>query len=323
MHRPPSAESDKLRAVADGADASTWRRGVRAAFVSGDIEGLKALARQEEALRQPPAVLLVLGDALRLGRQPEEATTLWRRALHRYPGDFWINFELGHVLCFDLGQPRVMIGIGYLRAAAAIRPDSPAAHNNLGNALRVAGDLEGATAELRQALALDPMLVFIHSNLGVALMIRGDHRGAIAEFREALALDGQDPDALNNLAWILATCADPRLRDPEKAVAMARRAVALRPTNRGDWNTLGAAYYRHGEWKEAVESLERSMAMNRGGDSSDWFFLAMACWQMGRREDARRWYRQAVAWMEKHAREDAELLRFRAEAAHLLGLPER
>ena len=65
------------------------------------------------------------------------------------------------------------------------------------------------------------------------------------------------------------------------------------------------------------------MAMNRGGDSSDWFFLAMACWQMGRREDARRWYRQAVAWMEKHAREDAELLRFRAEAAHLLRLPER
>jgi hypothetical protein len=65
------------------------------------------------------------------------------------------------------------------------------------------------------------------------------------------------------------------------------------------------------------------MAMNRGGDSSDWFFLAMACWQMGRREDACRWYRQAVAWMEKHAREDAELLRFRAEAAHLLRLPER
>ena len=54
------------------------------------------------------------------------------------------------------------------------------------------------------------------------------------------------------------------------------------------------------------------MDLNKGGDSNDWFFLAMASWQMGYREEARRWYQQAADWMEKHASQDAELLRFRA-----------
>jgi hypothetical protein len=46
----------------------------------------------------------------------------------------------------------------------------------------------------------------------------------------------------------------------------------------------------------------------------------MACWQLGERDEARIWYERAVQWMEKHAPKNDELLRFRAEAAELLGL---
>jgi serine/threonine-protein kinase len=317
------AEWAQLRAMADEADDSTWRRAIRAAFAVRDAKTLKAMAGQEEALMQPPEVLFVLGEELRLCDQQEEATTLWRRALHRYPGDFWLNFELGNVLCFKLPRPRLDEGIGYFRAASAIRPRSTAAHNNLGNALMARGDLDDAIAELGQALTLDPMFSLAHSNLGMALLAKRDHKGAIAEFRLALELDEKNPHALNNLAWILATCANPRLRDPRRAIDLAKRAVALLPENRGNWNTLGVAYYRHGNWEWAVEALEKSMALSKGGDSNDWFFLAMAAWQMGHREEARRWYQQAADWMEKHASKDADLLRFRAEAAHLLGLSAR
>lgn len=62
------------------------------------------------------------------------------------------------------------------------------------------------------------------------------------------------------------------------------------------------------------------MALRKGGDSCDWFFLAMAHWKMGQKEEARTSNDQAVQWMENHRPNDEELRRFRAEAAELLGI---
>ena len=68
---------------------------------------------------------------------------------------------------------------------------------------------------------------------------------------------------------------------------------------------------------EAIESLDRSMKGRKGGDSNDWFFLAMAEWRLGNKETARDWFRKAVEWMEKHGPQNKELARFRAEAEEL------
>ena len=57
--------------------------------------------------------------------------------------------------------------------------------------------------------------------------------------------------------------------------------------------------------------------------SSNGFFLAMAHWRRGEKAQARKWYSPSLIWMEKHAPKNEELLRFRAEAASLLGLPEK
>src|SRR5205823_3087568 len=99
------------------------------------------------------------------------------------------------------------------------------------------------------------------------------------------------------------------------------KAVELSPRDGAIWNTLGVAQYRAGDWKAAITSLEKSMSLRNGGDSADWFFLAMAHRQLGDQPQARRWYDKAVAGMEKHQPNDDELRRFRAEAAERLGLP--
>ena len=83
------------------------------------------------------------------------------------------------------------------------------------------------------------------------------------------------------------------------------------------------AHYRAGDWKAAIEALTKSMELRNGGDSNDWFFLAMAHWQLGDKTQARSWYDKAVPWMEKNQPKDEELLRFRAEAAALLGVKEK
>ncbi len=65
-------------------------------------------------------------------------------------------------------------------------------------------------------------------------------------------------------------------------------------------------------------ALEKSMELGKGGISFDWFFLAMAHWQLGKKDEARQWYDKAVPWMEKNNPKNEELRRFRAEAAALL-----
>jgi tetratricopeptide (TPR) repeat protein len=89
------------------------------------------------------------------------------------------------------------------------------------------------------------------------------------------------------------------------------------------WNTLGVAHYRTGDWQAAIAALDKSMALGRGGDSIDWFFLAMAHWRLGNKDEARQRYVRAVQWMEKNAPGNEELIRFRAEAAELLGVNEK
>src|SRR5262249_21424523 len=150
-----------------------------------------------------------------------------------------------------------------------------------------------------------------------------DVPGAIAAYKSAIALAPPHAQPHNGLAWILATCADARLRDPRLAVALAKRAVQLAPRNPNYSNTLGAAHYRAGEWKDAIAALEKSVELRKGGDGFDWFFLAMAHWRLGEEGKARAWYDRAVRWMDENQRANEELRRFRAEAAGLLGVRGR
>jgi Flp pilus assembly protein TadD len=118
----------------------------------------------------------------------------------------------------------------------------------------------------------------------------------------------------------LATCSDPKFRDPRRAVKAAKKALESAP-KRGDyWKTLAWAQYRAGDWKAAVAAMEKVKELGSPGDSIEWFLLAMAHWQLGNKDKARQWYDKAVACMERNKPKDGELRRFRAEAAELLGV---
>ena len=113
------------------------------------------------------------------------------------------------------------------------------------------------------------------------------------------------------------------VRDGGRAVELAKKAVERAPKQGAYRNTLGAAHYRAAAWTEAVPELEKSMELRKGGDSNDWFFLAMAHWKLGQKEKAREWYNRAIEWMDKNQPKNEELRRFRTEAAELLGLNEK
>ena len=166
-------------------------------------------------------------------------------------------------------------------------------------------------------------------SIGNAQAADGRPVDAEKSFLQAIAVDPKNAVAHNNLSWLLATGVDPRFRDGKRAVELGKKAVELEPKQGMWWNTLGAAHYRAGNWKESIAALEKSMELRAGGDSFDWFFLAMAHGKLGHKDEGHKWYDKAVEWMEKNkeqlekvAEHREELQRFRAEARDVLGLKD-
>ncbi|MDJ0864597.1 MAG: tetratricopeptide repeat protein [Myxococcota bacterium] len=214
-----------------------------------------------EALRLRPRMAqahALLGDVLLRQERTQEAMQHYRVALRLDPALHRSQAALGNAL---LSEGRLDEAIAHYRAAAEARPGAAGPRANLGLALFRAGRSEEALAALREARRLDPELAQAHGYLGLVRLERGERAEALADFEAALALDGSQlvfrvaragllldagrereaasdyravvaaaPDhveALNNLAWLLATASDPALRDPAEAVRLAERAVAL------------------------------------------------------------------------------------------------
>jgi tetratricopeptide (TPR) repeat protein len=211
--------------------------------------------------------------------------------------------------------------------------------SELGNSLVSAGKPKEAAEAFRRSVDIWLALMkdypsvpesraqcaYNYLQLGKSLSAAGQDTQADVAFQKALERAPQDASLHNNLAWRLVTSADAKLRDPDGVVKMAKRAVELAPNEGYYWNTLGVAQYRAGKWQAAIDALGKSMELRAGGDAADWFFLAMAHWQLGHQDDARRWYGQAVEWMEKNKERldtkqpmNRELRRFRTEADKLL-----
>jgi uncharacterized protein HemY len=126
---------------------------------------------------------------------------------------------------------------------------------------------------------------------------------------------------------------DPALRDPARALALARRAVELKPAEPSHWSTLGQALCRNHRWQEGLDALRKAMEMTGGGEASEWFHVAIALRKLDRAEEARAFYEKGARSMEEapagadaafgaRIRDDAMLERLRREAAAALGLED-
>src|SRR5262249_7105699 len=76
----------------------------------------------------------------------------------------------------------------------------------------------------------------------------------------------QDAAGLAEIALFLATCCDPQFRDPRRAVELAKRAEALAPRETRYWYILGVAHYAAGNWRDAIQAIEKS-GQSPAGDS--------------------------------------------------------
>jgi tetratricopeptide (TPR) repeat protein len=182
--------------------------------------------------------------------------------------------------------------------------------------------LDEAVTAYQEAIRLQP--AYGHHAFGCFLHdVHRDYAGAIASFKMAIELDPNDASACENLALLLATCSDTKLRDLSLAVAVAKKAVKLAPRNQDYLASLGLVHYRAGEWRPAIAALEKSLELHQRDNSFDCFILAMAHWQLGEKDKAREFFGRAVESMDKNEPNSARLRPFRAEAGKLLELKEQ
>lgn len=99
----------------------------------------------------------------------------------------------------------------------------------------------------------------LHLTLGILEMEAGRERRALTHLGAAVRLAPDDPEALNSLAWLLATAKDPDLRHPRQAVALALAAVQRAPRPH-IWDTLAEAYFRNGQPHKALAAARAALA---------------------------------------------------------------
>ncbi|MBW1941067.1 MAG: tetratricopeptide repeat protein, partial [Deltaproteobacteria bacterium] len=84
------------------------------------------------------------------------------------------------------------------------------------------------------------------------------YEAAIQSYEKSIRLDPENPRILNNLAWIYATCESKKIRDPKRAVLLAKRALELEESPH-ILDTLAESYYAVGNHNKAMETGKRAL----------------------------------------------------------------
>ncbi|HSU56029.1 MAG TPA: tetratricopeptide repeat protein [Candidatus Dormibacteraeota bacterium] len=159
--------------------------------------------------------------------------------------------------------------IGHWLIALGLDPADAAAHGKLGLLFAQSGKLAEAIPHFEEAVRLAPTADACH-NLGLAQMMRGHPDLAVVQFRAALKLEPDSLENLNDLAWLLATHPDPKIRNGAEAVRLAEHACQLAGGKEARyWGTLDAAYAEIGRFSDAISAAEKTRQLaSTAGDTN-------------------------------------------------------
>jgi hypothetical protein len=96
--------------------------------------------------------------------------------------------------------------------------------------------------------------------------------------------------------------------------------VEEEPRNPRHQLTLGLACDGAGDWRGAIEALERQEPDVIRKDVLSNLLLARAHWRLGHADEARRCYQRAISRWEQQPNQSLRLRRIRAEAETILGV---
>ncbi len=270
------------------------------AWGAADALGRTASARRALAAAGLAAVVALAGLAWRQVGTWRDTQTLFEHVLAVHGDDFLAHWRLG-VLHAQAGRRDQ--AIEHLRASVASEPGLGITHFELAQTLEEAGERDAAFRHYRRALEIDPDQAGANGRYGVALLEQG--RGgearpllerslaadgaqprvqaalgavyagagrdadAVARYREALRLEPGYAPVANNLAYLLATSGDARVRNPREAIRLARAALEILPDEPAVMDTLALGLAADGRVDEAIRTAARALELARArGDAA-------------------------------------------------------
>jgi len=126
-----------------------------------------------------------------------------------------------------------------------------------------------ALCDLNEAIRLDSKLTAPYCDRGICWEAKKEYQKARGDYEQAVKLD-PNSDAQGNLAWLLATCPNPAVRDGKRAIEAATQVCNLyRWQDPRSLDTLAAAHAEDRSFDEAAIWESRAIESLPGGDKRE------------------------------------------------------
>ncbi len=136
------------------------------------------------------------------------------------------------------------------------------AHRGCGRVCQLLGRMEDASGHYDAAVQLAPNDAYAAACRADLLTDIGRYSDALAEYNRALQIDSRSSQAHCGSAWLLATCPDSSVRNPELAVERAKKAIELSGHKDAvSFDSLAAAQASAGDFTAAMQSIRKAIEL--------------------------------------------------------------
>jgi tetratricopeptide (TPR) repeat protein len=224
----------------------------------GEAGNLPAAADSlRAALRIQPDFPLArerLGNVLLVQKQYAAAAQYLGEVVQAHPHEAPARVSLGLALA---GQRHYLAAQEQYAAASQLAPQYDPPRQLLAANAPKAGQEQTLAGLLKQlATNATPAL---HLQIAGLQNQLGDYPAAVTHYEAALAGDPNQPAALNNFAWLLATCPEAAVRNGPRAVQLAQHACELSGYQTTVYlGTLAAAQAEAGRFADAIATAQKA-----------------------------------------------------------------
>lgn len=146
--------------------------------------------------------------------------------------------------------------------AIELDPNLAVAHRGCGRVCQLLGRVDDAVGHYDAAVQLAPTDAYAAACRADLFTDVGRYSEAVTEYNRAIEIDPKSSQAQGGSAWLLATCPDSSVRNPELAIERAKSAIEIGGEKDAiNYDTLGAAQANAGDFTAAMDSVRKAIEL--------------------------------------------------------------
>lgn len=276
--------------------------------IRGEVPAIHLMRAQIYAAQKKlDDAIAALGDALAL--DPRNLGALFMRAEVNSQREAWKEAEsdLQAILKMQPGQPQAVLLLSgvygeqkkFREAVSQVNellqkaPNDPRLRLQAAQYLLAGGWPRAAIRQFNRILQDEPGDWRVLRARADAYLNIGKHAEAIADFNKALEAQPKNHGILNNLAWVLATTPDEKLRDAKRSIELGTLACEVTEFKMPHiLSTLASGYAESGDFDTAIKWSSKAVELSKEEENKD---------QLGKELES---YKNKKPWREQQENEE-------------------